>query len=195
MRQSSLTSRLFCTRCHNGLPDQDWNSPEMRVCAACEARFRVFAFPALLRERRVAERPQSVEEGDANCFYHPRKKAVTPCDHCGRFLCSLCDIEFRGQRWCPACLESGKRKRTIRTLENSRTHYDTIALSLATLPALGIWPSLFCSPMAIYVAIRHWKAPASVVPRTRIRYYLALGFGGVQVVAWIWGIAYLLSRR
>jgi hypothetical protein len=192
---SSLTSRLFCTNCNGGIPEEEWNTPDMRICPACEAPFRVFAFPALLQGPRAIESAQHVLEGEATCFYHPRKKAVTPCDRCGRFLCALCEIDFRGEHWCPACLESGQRKRTVRTLENSRTNYDSIALALATLPIITIWLPVFCSPVAVYLAIRYWNAPASIVPRTRIRYWLALVLAGSQIIAIVWLVTYLIDRR
>ena len=48
--------------------------------------------------------------------------------------------------------------------------------------------------MAIYLAIRHWRAPASIVPRTRIRYYLALVFAGTEIVGAIWLTTYLIAR-
>ena len=108
----SLSSRLTCLRCNQALPEEDWNAPEMRRCPACDALFRTLAFPALLREARPVQPAPLGMEGDATCFYHSRKKAVTPCDNCGRFLCALCEIEFRGERWCPACLGTGRRKRT-----------------------------------------------------------------------------------
>ena len=192
---SSLTSHLFCTRCNQGLPEEDWNAPEMRRCSSCDASFRALTFPALLREQRPVEPAQLGSEGDATCFYHPRKKAVIPCDNCGRFLCALCEIEFRGERWCPGCLESGQRKRTNLHLETRRTNHDSIALALATFPALLFWPSLLCAPMAIYVAVRYWRAPAGILPRTRIRYYLAIGLAASQLVAWIWIAALLMARR
>ena len=190
----TLTSHLFCPRCNQGLPEEDWNAPEMRRCSACDASFRAVTFPALLREPSLVEPAQFGTEGDATCFYHSRKKAVIPCDNCGRFLCALCEIEFRGERWCPACLESGQRKRTNLHLETRRTNHDSIALALATLPALLIWPSLVCAPMAIYVAIRYWRAPAGILPRTRVRNYLAIGLASAQLVAWIWLLAFLMAR-
>ena len=98
---ASLTSRLLCTRCHQGLPAEDWNATELRRCRSCGALYKAITFTALLRERRPVQPAQPGVEGDATCFYHSRKKAVTPCDNCGRFLCALCEIEFRGERWCP----------------------------------------------------------------------------------------------
>jgi hypothetical protein len=192
---ASFTSRLFCTRCHQGLPADDWNAPEMRPCRSCDALFRAITFPALSQQQRPIQPAQAAEEGEAACFYHPRKRAATPCDNCGRFLCALCEIEFRGERWCPGCFESGQRKRTNRHLQTRHTHYDTIALGLAALPALILWPTLIGAPMALYVAIRYWRAPVGILPRTRIRYYLAVALAGVQVIGWIWLFAYLMARR
>ena len=44
------------------------------------------------------------------------------------------------------------------------------------LPALLIWPAIVGAPAALYVIVRRWRAPGSVVPRTRIRFYLAALF-------------------
>ena len=56
-----------------------------------------------------------------------------------------------------------------------------MALALATLPSILVWPSLFSAPIAIYLAIRHWSAPPSILPRTRIRYYLAILFAALHI--------------
>jgi hypothetical protein len=165
----------------------------MRPCPSCGEPLRAVTFPALWRAPEAAKAETSTAEGEATCFYHPRKKAVTPCDRCGRFLCALCEIEFGGERWCPACLKSGQGQGAIRDLKSGRTHYDSIALTLATAPALIIWPTIFTAPMALYVAIRYWRAPAGVIPRTRIRYWLAILFASSQIGAWIWFFAYLRS--
>jgi hypothetical protein len=192
---ATVTSFLFCTSCNHPLPEDSWNTAEMVSCVVCGTRFRALAFPALLQRTAAVRAEVSRIEGEATCFYHSRKKAVTPCDRCGRFLCALCEIEFEGERWCPACLKSGQGKGAVRALETNRTNYDSMALVLATLPSIAIWPSLISCPIAIYIAIRHWRAPGSILPRTRIRYYLALFFATIQIVAWIWLFAYLWAVR
>ena len=65
-----------------------------------------------------------------------------------------------------------------------RTLWDSVALSLATYPMLIFYLTIFTAPAAIFVALRHWKSPRSLVPRTRFRFVLALLFAGAQVVGW-----------
>ncbi len=134
-------------------------------------------------------------DDQASCFYHSQKKAVIPCDNCGRFLCALCDVELGGKHLCPACLETGKKKGRIIDLERHRVLYDAAALKLAIYPVLMFWFTLFTAPIALYLAIRHWNSPGSIVGRTRIRSVLAIMLSGLQILAWIVGIAYIVSRR
>jgi len=135
---------------------------------------------------------------EATCFYHPQKKAVLPCEGCGRFLCALCDCELHGQHFCPACLEVGRKKRKIKSLENERTLYDSIALSLAVLP-VAIVPLIYftfiTAPASLFVALRYWNAPRSIVHRTRIRLVLAIIFASLQIVGWVVAIYFIANRR
>jgi hypothetical protein len=82
------------------------------------------------------------------------------------------------------CLESGKRKHQIKNLENRRTLYDTMALALALLPMLFIWPTLVTAPLTLFTVIRYWKAPSSIVQRTKLRFVLAGLLATAQMVAW-----------
>ena len=122
---------------------------------------------------------------EAGCFYHPGKKAVTPCSACGRFVCALCDVALNGRHLCPACFEKGKSKRKIKSLENHRTCYDTIALMVATVPLLFYFITLITAPLAIYLTVRHWNTPSGIIPRTRIRFILAFFMAGLQIAGWI----------
>jgi hypothetical protein len=155
----------------------------------------VAVFPAFLRPpARGSQAEPLLVEGEASCFYHPQKKAVVPCQACGRFLCALCDCELQGRHFCPGCLESGRQKGKIETLENQRTLYDGVALALAVYPVvliLGIYFTFLTAPMALYVAIRYWNAPRSIVGRTRIRSVMAVGLALMELAGWGLLIYYL----
>lgn len=153
------------------VPAESWNRAGAR-CRGCGQTVQTVVFPAIERTRTGAL-PEPIEiETEASCFYHPSSRAAIPCDECGRFLCRLCEIEIDGRHLCPTCFETGASANKL-NIEPSRIMYDSVALALATLPALLIWPVLVGAPAALYVVIRRWRAPGSIVPRTRARFYVA----------------------
>ena len=131
---------------------------------------------------------------EATCFYHPQKKAVLPCEGCGRFLCALCDCELHGQHFCPVCLEVGRKKRKIKSLENERTLYDRIALALAVLPMLIFYFTFVTAPAALFIALRHWNSPRSIVRPSRIRLVLAIIFASLQIIGWVVVIYFVTAK-
>jgi hypothetical protein len=146
---------------------------------------QVDVFPAAFRELARGTAGESLlADDEASCFYHPKKKAVIPCEACGRFLCALCDIEFNGRHLCPSCLETGKRKHKIKNLEKHRTLYDSIALALAVYPMLFFWPTLFTAPAACFVGVRYWNAPRSIISRSKVRFIAAFVLAGLQIAGW-----------
>ncbi len=180
-----MSSPLVCPKCKAPLLESMLNLPQLRPCPACEAPLQVEIFPVFFRGVAPGQGGEAIlVEGESSCFYHPQKKAVLPCDGCGRFLCALCDCELHGQHFCPACLEVGRKKGKIKSLENERVLYDSIALSLAILPLLMAYFTILTAPMALYVAIRYWNAPRSIVHRTRSRLVLAISFAALELLGW-----------
>jgi len=181
-----------CPACKASLLEDVFNQPELTPCPACGTPVQIEIFQALFRRATAGRDGEAVMvEGESTCFYHPNKKAVLPCQGCGRFLCALCDCELHGQHFCPACLEVGKNKGKIKNLENCRTLYDSIALALAILPMLIFYFTLITAPMAIYIAIRYWNAPRSIVHRTKIRYVFAILIASLQIIGWGLGIYFI----
>ena len=182
-----MTARLVaCTKCRAPLPPAGYNAPRLSACLACGAPAQVAVFPAALRPPgpgAAAERLQA--EGEAGCYYHPAKKAVVPCASCGRFLCAVCDVELNGEHLCPGCLETGRKKGRLHQLENTRTLYDSLALAVAVYPIILVWTTIIGAPIALYLAIRYWKAPSSVVPRSRWRAVLAIILALLQIGGWV----------
>jgi uncharacterized paraquat-inducible protein A len=181
---------VTCTKCDASLNTADLNSNTLSSCPACAVRIRADVYPAAFKPPPAGSAgDRLLAEKEASCFYHGSKKAIIACSTCGRFLCALCDVEFNEVHLCPQCFEKGRTQQKIIHLENKRTCYDSIALHVATLPLLFSWPFLFfptllTAPMVIYICIRYWKAPTSIIERTRARFITALGIACLQIVGW-----------
>lgn len=174
-----------CTKCRQPLGAEAINPVGLVKCPTCGSWLRVDAFPALVPQRTSVNLNDSfVFDDEATCFFHPRKKAFVPCSSCGRFICRLCDVELDGQHLCPTCLDAGHRNHQFKNLENRRVLYDNMALYLAILPVLLVWPSILTAPLSIFVSLRYWKAPTSIIGRRKWRTWLAFSFGLIQIAAW-----------
>jgi hypothetical protein len=148
-------------------------------------------FPLAVEPPAAPPPNPNASQGDATCYNHSGKQAHVPCAVCGRFLCTVCDIEFRGEHWCPACLKSQAEGQAQPVFQRRKMRFDSLALALVTIPALAFWPALLCAPTALFLCIRHWKDDQGILPRTKWRLYVALLFGIVQVAAWIALITFL----
>lgn len=187
---------IACPKCRAWLLDEVFNRQDLAPCPSCGTRLQIEAFPALFRKINPGQSAEPVMiEGESSCFFHPQKKAVVPCAGCGRFLCALCDCQFGGEHFCPACLEAGKSKGKIKALDNQRTRYDTIALGLALAPILIFYFTLITAPMALFIAIRYWKAPRSLVRRNSIRFVLAIIVALCEIGGWVTFFILLASHR
>ena len=185
---------LACPRCDAALPETFFNASDLYPCPVCSAQVQVEVFPALLNPLAVGTAGESIViEGESSCFYHPSKRAVTACDSCGRFLCALCDLDLNGQHLCPTCLKTGKRKGKLKNLENHRILYDSLAMTLAFLPLLIFYLTIATAPTTLFVVIRYWNSPTSLVRRSRWRMVVAFIAALLEVVAWIAGIYTLIN--
>ena len=185
---------IACTQCKTPISAETINTSELIACSTCKGPIRADVYPALFRKLPVGHTGDFVQaEKEAGCFYHPAKKAAVACSACGRFLCALCDVEFNNQHLCPACLQKGKTKHRIKNLENHRVCYDKIALFVALISMLFIWPTLVSAPIVLFMVIRYWNAPRSIIPRTKIRFILAFGIAFLQIAGWVLFFGSLIS--
>ncbi len=187
------TREVNCQTCSSPLPAGFYNTDRFFTCPNCERVVRVDAFPALFRQQGPATPGENVVlDTEASCFYHPRKKAAVHCFSCGRFLCALCDMDINGKHFCPQCLESGSKTLPVKNLENRTVRYDMIAMALAIYPLLIFWLTIITAPIALYTAVRHWKSPLGVLPRTKIRFVVAILIAGLEMTGWVLLIAYMI---
>src|ERR1043166_5117676 len=172
---------LQCPKCRTWLLEGVFSPPEPVPCPGCGNGLQVDVFPAFFRPATVSAGAEAVViEGEAGCFYHPDKKAVQPCSACGRFLCALCDCEIRGQHFCPGCLELSRQGK-IQSLENRRVLYDQVALSLAVYPMFLFFPVFLTAPAVVYIVLRHWNKPRSIVRNSRVYSIIALVLAGLRI--------------
>lgn len=184
---------VLCPRCQSSIKDVILDRGEFTRCQRCLSAFEIEVFPAFFRSHsQTPEAELVLIEGESTCFYHADKKALIPCHGCGRFLCALCDCELHGEHFCPSCLEAGVTKGKIKSLENRRTKHDSIALTLALAPMLFFYITLVTAPATLYIAIRHWKTPLSVVRRTKVRFVIAIVIALLQIIGWIAVIFFLI---
>lgn len=192
-----MNSRVQCPKCSAWLAEEFFNQPELLPCPACATPLRVEIFPALFRKINVGQSAEAIlTEGESSCFFHPQKKALLPCSSCGRFLCTLCDCSLDGRHFCPTCLETGKTKGKIKSLDNERILYDGIALSLAVLPMIIFsFITLITAPATLYVTIRYWKAPISIVHPGKSRFIIASSLAVLQIIGWIILVIIISTER
>ncbi|MGI8745258.1 MAG: hypothetical protein ACR2NN_22340 [Bryobacteraceae bacterium] len=189
---------VHCSGCGLALSDVLLERHAAAPCLACGAETLVSVFPAALNmpinpaQDRLTT-PGAISEGTASCFYHEQRAAVIPCAGCGRFLCSLCEVELAGQHWCPECLMSGRKASTER-LEPERTLYDSIALALVTWPLLIFYFTLITAPAALVLSIKYWSKPTSLVRRSKWRLWVAAAVAVLQLIGWVALIAFFLVK-
>lgn len=179
-----MTIPLQCSKCRAPLPLAAYGAQEAVPCPSCASPVRALVFPAFLNRMEAASAEAILDESEAGCFYHPAKKAAVACDGCGRFICSLCEVELEGSRLCPQCLESGKRKGRLGSLEGSRTLYNDLALLTAIVPIITVWLTAVSAPIALYLCLRYRKAPRSLVRPGRWKWWLALLLSILQIAGW-----------
>ena len=93
-----------CPRCDAPLT-LDSITPGEDICPRCQGFFDATVFHP---PQRIARRPAVAHTGPesaGSCANHPRNAAVTNCGRCGLFICSLCELDLHGEKYCPACFD------------------------------------------------------------------------------------------
>ncbi len=176
---------ISCDHCKKPLPFANLSKMDLKACPSCGKESFFIFFPALIRPPGEIKTGTTLEdETAASCYYHPQKKAEIVCDFCGRFLCALCDVLFNNQHLCSACIEDGGKKGRLKSLENKRLLWDETALAVALIPIIFFPLTFVTAPIALYIGIRYWKEPSSIIPRSKLRMLLAIVLALFQMSGW-----------
>lgn len=184
---------LPCPKCQRPLETLSWHSEAGGSCRRCGGDFEFTGFPALTAARAHVGPKAVLAAEHATCFFHLENQAETVCATCGRFLCTVCAIEFNQRKLCPTCIASASS--TAAETVTSRTLYDSLALSLALVPIL-IWPvTVVTSPLALGFVIFGWRKPRSLVGGGRGRLIFAGILSVLQIAGWITLLVIFLRNR
>ena len=164
------------------------------LCPSCGLPLEAWLFPALFHTLPAGAQPEPATEGEATCYNHVTRKAVLVCESCGRFLCSLCDLETNQRHYCPSCFEARQAAGRLSQLPTQLLRYDRIALGLSVLSVfMCCWPSILTAPAVIFLAIRYWNAPGSESSGARVGMIASVILSLLQLAWWAVMVISLIS--
>lgn len=182
-----------CALCNQPFPVNDLMAVGSGVCPRCSRPCTTVSFPALFHGGNNPPPLSSdpLQEGEAACFYSPTRRATKECSHCGVLISEAWAAQWGSETVCLKCLEHLRQKGADTRFQSSRTLWDNIALLLSLLPFTFIfwWAAIFTAPAALFIAIRHWNTPRSIVPRGRARLVSAIILSSLQIC----GMAYFFA--
>lgn len=179
---------VTCPKCLAAIapPPGAWSAPESAECPRCRSRLTLAAFPRLrhgiLPPGRSRTSGQPAREGEAVCRFYPGLQAETVCEECGCLMSSKAAVDWAGHTLCLPCLHQLREAKGLEAFSSRRTLPENVALALVVLLAPV---SLFTAPAAAFHLLRHRKAPRSLIPRSRFRWWLALGLSLAVTAGWV----------
>ena len=192
----SFKMALSCPRCSQRLEAARFVSGQSARCPACDSEVEAYVFPAF--ERDALSRPEIylAGEGEAACFFHSRYRAILPCDNCGRFLCGTCLIPVGSRRLCAECLSHARRQKDQDGLVNHAPLFDNVALILVTLPIVSVmfgFLTILSAPVSLFLALVYWSRQWSLLPRSRLRFVIAIILAILLMAGWAVLVYYLIT--
>ncbi len=183
--------QIACSRCSVRVTPPPTLGQVAFPCPSCGSPFDAWLFPASLHPMAQATPSEQALDGEATCYNHVTRKAVLVCESCGRFLCSLCDLETNQRHYCPSCFEARQSAGRLGQLPTQLLRYDRIVLALSLFSALlCCWPSFLTAPAVFFMAFRYWNAPGSESAGARVGIVssvvlslLQLGWWAVIIIA------------
>ena len=178
-----------CPKCNTlSLVVSVTDAPLEPVCGSCGALPKILAFPAL--ESDGAAKPPPLvddppDEGEANCFYSPGRRATKECSHCGVLISDPWAAAWGSQTVCLKCLDQLRADVSNKNFQTHRMLWDNVVLGLALAPlTIVLWWAVFMTaPAALFLGFWHWNSPRSIIPRGKARIVIGMLLAAVQLAA------------
>lgn len=178
---------LSCPKCQQAFappPEAAAGIADSR-CPRCHTTLTLTAFPRLTAQPAEAAPDtagSTARDGDAVCRFYPHLQAETVCAECGCLMSRRAAVDWAGRTLCMPCLHTLRETKGAGDFSPRRPLHDNAALGLVVLLA----PLSFVTgPIALFQLIRHRRAPGSLIPRSRFRWWLALILSIAATLGWI----------
>jgi hypothetical protein len=163
-----------------------------QTCPYCEKQLQIRIWPVVRQSSKAA----TAISDQATCFFHPDKAFQACCQRCGRFVCTLCDLQLGAEHVCPACFERGRADIGAGGKAEWRYRdvlYDSIALTVGWGWIL-FWPVIVVAiPTVIILHVKYRKAPrAYLIARSGWRFWAA--YVGLVWAPLLFGLSLVAAR-
>jgi ribosomal protein L37AE/L43A len=164
-----------CPRCEALLGDESRRTGSV-ICPSCGSTFEATAFNPPQRRMQIVEVAHSGPEGANACANHERNTAVTSCQRCGLYICSLCDMNVGSGSYCPSCFDRVRTEGTLGAATTRFKDYGSMASVSGVAGCLFLFLGLPFGALTIYYARKGIKqAKADGRPTLGVRVAMALG--------------------
>lgn len=162
-------------------------------CPNCAGEFEARVFRPRTRSQRVVQLAQGGPEGAGACANHPRNAAVTSCERCGIFICSLCELDVDDAKYCPGCFERLAQEGSIASARVRFRDYGALAVfaSVAGLPLSFLLLGLPAGVLAFYYVYKGFQtrrqsgAPVTGLVVGAILGLIDIGISGAVVIIYL----------
>jgi len=129
------------------------------TCPTCRNDFEATAFTPPTRQTRIVEMAVVGPEGANACANHARNAAVTSCERCGLFICSLCEMNIGEGSFCPNCFQRARSEGTMQTTVTRMRDYASMAKMSAVLGIFmfALTLGVLFGPLAMYYSRKGLK--------------------------------------
>jgi hypothetical protein len=132
-------------------------------------------------------------EGANLCANHARNAAVTSCQRCGLFICSLCEMNVGSGSYCPACFSKLHTEGALGDAARRYRDYTLLARSAAILGFLLSFVLLGIpfGALTMYYAVKGRKQRLAMGKSGRMPAVL-LTLGALEIVAGLGTIGFFI---
>lgn len=181
MAQAAIYNGPQCPRCLRALPEA-WINNGQIVCPECGGDFEATLFQPVERKAGAVRIVDEAPEGANVCANHARNAAVTSCQRCGLFICSLCELNVGSASYCPSCFSRLQKEGGLREAAKSYLDYTMISRSAIVIGIL-FWPLMVVAGgLAMYYALRGMKQRREM-GRTVLGPIVMFTLGGLEVLS------------